>query len=78
MTGRVTHGWKLSAAVLAIALTVAACGGTDLSSDTAGPTLRDRGTQMRDGGQSMMDTGQTMMGSGQGMMETGQGMMGNR
>jgi len=42
MTGRVTHGWKLSAAVLAIALTVAACGGTDLSNDTAGPTLRAR------------------------------------
>lgn len=46
---------RLIIAVLAVAvaLTLAACGGDDSSNRDAGTMLRDNGTQMRDGGQTM-------------------------
>ena len=61
--------WKFAAAVLAVAFTVAACGGSDSSNGDAGTTLRDAGRQVRDGGQMMIDSSQQMRDSGQAMVD---------
>ena len=49
----------LAMLAVAVALTLAACGGDESSNPDSGTMLRDNGTQMRDGGQ----TGTGMMGN---------------
>ena len=41
---------------VAVALTLAACGGDDSSNHDGGTMLPDNGTKMRDGGDTMIDT----------------------